>query len=405
MNFNPLNRQRGAATLLVTVVLLSLITLVSVYITKLGLLEAKTGANANRAKEALHHAQAGLDYGSMMYADSSSWTGGSVALSSGVTVTASAAISGSLLAIQATGNSVDGTGAANVQESYGRIPLVDFGELPPLMSNGNFPPSGTFSIVGNPNGGGTGVPVSAWVEEGTTGGGASWQNCNMDEFLYDGNNASETKITHSDGFVQCDRCRCQQADTYLCDAKDVSDPSECIDVVEDVDIPDVFQNTFGFAPEDGGWEAYKNLAATEVACGDLNTTIGDQFYSGGSKEGQLPLLWVEGNCSVGDTGSYDSPVIIVVHGDLTINANSEVFGIVFAFSDVYSPAPSNENFDLKINGGPVVYGVILVNADVDLPNGSFTLVYSQNILEKLSNVGGNEFFVIGRRAGTWTDFK
>jgi len=404
-SLRPVNgKQKGAATLLVTVVLLALITLVTVYITKLGLLEAKTGANANRAKEALHHAQAGLDYGALMYLDDNSFTAGSLAVG-GTTVNVTSVTSGGLYTLTATGESVDGTGNAVVQEGYGTIPLVDFGELPPLMSNGNFPPSGTFSIVANPNGGGTGVPVSAWVEEGTTTGGASWQNCNMDEFLYEGNNDSQTKITHSDGFIQCDTCRCQQADNTLCDAKDVSDPSDCIDVVEDLSIPDVFTNTFGIDPPDnGGWEAYKAVAANIVSCADLNTTVGDQFYSGGAKEGQLPLLWVEGDCSIGDTGSYDAPVIVVVHGDLTINANSEVFGIVFAFSDIYAPAPSNENNELKINGSPVVYGVILVNADVDLPNGSFTLVYSQNILEKLSNVSGNEFNIIGRRSGSWTDF-
>jgi hypothetical protein len=395
--------QRGSATLLVTVILLALITLVSVYITKLGLLEVKTGANANRAKEALHHAQAGLDYGALMYLDDNSFTAGSLAVG-GTTVNVTGVTSGSLYTITATGESVDGTGSAEVKEGYGRIPLVDFGELPPLMSNGNFPPSGTFSIVANPNGGGTGVPVSAWVEEGTTGGGASWQNCNMDEFLCEGNNASQAKITHSDGFIQCDDCRCQQADNPICDAKDVADPSDCLDVVEDLTIPDVFQNTFGVSPADGGWEAYKAVAATEVACADLNTTIGDQFYAGGANDGQLPLLWVDGDCTIGDTGSYDAPVIVVVHGDLTINAGSKVFGIIFAFSDIYSPAPSTENYNLKINGSPVVYGVMLVNADVDLPNGSFTLVYSQNILEKLSNVSGNEFYTIGRRSGSWTDF-
>lgn len=84
-----------------------------------------------------------------------------------------------------------------------------------------------------------------------------------------------------------------------------------------------------------------------------------------------------------------------------MNANSTFFGIMFAFSDIYTAAEDN---DLQINGSPTVYGVILVNADVDLPNGSFTLVYSQNILEKLSNNVADDKYIIGRRAGSWTDF-
>ncbi|WP_299179844.1 pilus assembly PilX N-terminal domain-containing protein [uncultured Neptuniibacter sp.] len=396
-------KQFGAATLLVTVVLLAMITLVSIYITKIGLLESRTAANANRAKEALHNGQAGLDYGALMFLDQgTSWADGTiypVPMANGASVAVRGVINSDIVTIQAIGESLDQTGSANVSEGYGRFPLVAFGELPPLMSNGNFPPSGTFSIVANPNGGGTGVPVSAWVNQGTTTGGASWQTCNMDEFLYEGNNSTETKITHSDGFIQCDDCRCQQADNTICEAGDVSDPSECVDVVEDTGIPDVFQNTFGHPGTD--WVTFRDSYANQMSCAALNAlgaNAGSVFASG-----ELPLIWVEGNCSLDSVGSYDSPVIIVVHGDLTINANQKVFGIVFAFSDTYTVSPV-EDFELKINGSPTVYGVILVNSDVNLPNGSFTLVYSQNILEKLSNVAGNEFFGIGRRAGSWTDF-
>lgn len=402
--------QSGSATLLVTVILLALITLVTVYITKIGLLEVKTGANANRAKEALHHAQAGLDYGALMYLDQgSTFAAGSIAVG-GTTVSVIGASSGGQYTITATGESVDATGNAVVKESYGRIPVVDFGELPPLMSNGNFPPSGTFSIVANPNGGGTGVPVSAWVDSGTTTGGASWQTCNVDEFLYEGNNATATHVEQDDGFILCDDCRCQQATNTICEAGDVADPSDCIDVIEDSSIPDVFENTFGINVTGSGavpsaWSDYRDAVADQtIACGDLNSTVGDQFYSGGDKAGQLPLIWITGDCAIPantQVGSYDSPIILVVHGDLTMNANSTFFGIMFAFSDIYTAAEDN---NLQINGSPTVYGVILVNADVDLPNGSFTLVYSQNILEKLSNNVADDKYIIGRRAGSWTDF-
>jgi hypothetical protein len=180
--------ERGAATLLVTVILLALITLVTVYIAKLGLLEVKTGANANRAKEALHHAQGGLDYGALMYLDQgSSFAAGSINVG-GTSVAVSGVSSGSIYTLTATGESVDGTGAAVVKEGYGRIPVANFGELPPLMSNGNFPPNGDFEIVANPNGGGTGVPVSAWVKSASGALTGSWSTCNVDEFLNEGTN-------------------------------------------------------------------------------------------------------------------------------------------------------------------------------------------------------------------------
>ncbi|MGB0205674.1 MAG: pilus assembly PilX family protein [Neptuniibacter sp.] len=396
--------QKGAATLLVTVILLALITLVTVYITKLGLLEVKTGANANRAKEALHHAQAGLDYGALRYLDEgSSFTSGALAVG-GTSVAITAVVSGSLYTISATGISEDGTGTAVVQEGYGRVPIVDFGELPPLMSNGNFPPGGTFSIVGNPNGGGTGVPVSAWVASSATVGVASWQTCNMDEFLYEGTNSSQTQSEQDDGFIRCDTCRCQQATNTLCEAGDVTNPADCIDIVQQTDIPDTFENTFGVAST--AWASYKAAAADEtIACDDLNSSVGEQFYIG-DKQGQLPLVWITGNCSIPantQVGSYDYPIILVVHGNLTMNSNSTFFGIMFSFSDIYTTTPA-ESFNITINGSPTVYGVILVNSNVNLPTGSFTLVYSQNILEKLSNAVDDDKYIIGRRSGSWTDF-
>ncbi|MFW1677251.1 hypothetical protein ACFVYJ_05650 [Pontibacter sp. JAM-7] len=418
-------KQQGAVTLLVTVLLLAIVTITTIYLAKVSLLETRTSANANRAKEALHHAQAGLDYGSMLYLDQGdSWADGTVTvvgLDNGTSVSVRGDIASDLLTITASGASLDITGNATVKEGYGRFPIVDFGELPPLMSNGNFPPGGTFSIVGNPNGGGTGVPVSAWVETSTTVGVASWQTCNMDEFLYQGGNAADTKVEQADGFVLCDDCRCQQADNTLCEAGDVSDPSECLDIVETSEsaVPDVFENVFGIcvttacgASDDTPWQSFRDEFATLISCADfqaLGAAAGDPFYEGGAKAGQLPLYWITGDCSIPantQVASYEKPIILVVHGDLTMNSNSTFFGIMFAFSDVY-PDPTAvgvETNDITINGSPTVYGVILVNSEVNLPTGSFTLVYAQNILERLSNNAGSIRYGVGRRAGSWTDF-
>jgi hypothetical protein len=426
-------KQGGSATLLVTVVLLALITLVSIYITKLGLLEVKTGANANRAKEALHHAQAGLDYGALMFLDQgTSFASASINVA-GTTVNVLATTSGGLYTVSAAGESIDGTGAAEVQEGYGRFPLVAFGELPPLMSNGSFPPNGSFSIIGNPNGGGTGVPVSAWVASAATSG--SWQTCNVDEWLntQDPSDWDIKDVGTDDEFVICESCSCQQAaqvdGTGLCWAQDITNISECVDIVQQPTLPDVFYNTFGICVEyydagdasnplctldpaevdddtklvdPDGWESIKEVADI-MTCAQVNaagTNIGSTFHDAG----RLPLVWVEGDCSIGDLASYEEPVILVAEGDITVNGNVTVFGILFAFTDIYPTAPATLN-ELKIVGSPQVYGVILTNADVNLPSGSFTIIYSQQILEKLSNAGDTEYYGIGRRAGSWTDFR
>ncbi|MFC6670996.1 pilus assembly PilX family protein [Marinobacterium aestuariivivens] len=166
--------QRGAATLFVTVIILALLTVIAITVTRIGMLELKTASNTNRAKEALHTAQGGLDYGAMKYLlDTDSWSPSGaesifIPAGSGTQVDVTASVASSYVQIEAAGESNDQTGSATVKERFTIVPVVDFGELPPLMAGGNFPPSGTFSIVGNPNGGGDGVPVSAWVETSQT---------------------------------------------------------------------------------------------------------------------------------------------------------------------------------------------------------------------------------------------
>ncbi|MFY0676446.1 MAG: pilus assembly PilX N-terminal domain-containing protein [Neptuniibacter sp.] len=413
MNFKCLHicnkAERGAATLLVTVILLALITLVTVYITKLGLLEVKTGANANRAKEALHHAQAGLDYGALMYLDQgSSFAAGAVSVA-GTNVIVTGTSSGGIYTITSSGESIDGTGAARVHEGYGRFPIFTLGELPPLMSNGNFPPGGTFSIVANPNGGGTGVPVSAWVASSATVGVGSWQTCNFDEFYYQGNNAAKLQTEPVDGFIRCDACECSAADDTLCEAVNGLQPADCADIVAESAIPDVFENLFRVDAEE--WNQYRDsYAVQDIACGDLDADIGDIFKSGGQYAGQLPLIWITGDCNPGgsDIGSPDAPIILVVHGNLELKANTVFFGIAMSFSDRYVETENdnsieNEDWTLKVNGNSTVYGILLSNRNVDLPNGTFDLVYSNGVLENLAPSDGEEEYAIGRRTGSWND--
>ena len=41
---------------------------------------------------------------------------------------------------------------------------------------------------------------------------------------------------------------------------------------------------------------------------------------------------VDGNCSGGSMGSREAPVVVLVrNGDLTINANSEIYGMIFTY--------------------------------------------------------------------------
>ncbi|GGC03733.1 hypothetical protein GCM10011352_32450 [Marinobacterium zhoushanense] len=434
--FNGLSRsgfrsQHGAVTLIVAIVLLALLTITVLTVSRLTTLELKTSANTNRAKEAFHVAQGGLDYGAMKYVeDPSAWTPNgnttiSIPASSATEASVSVTVSGGYATVTGVGESPDQTGSATIEEKYGIVPLIDTGELPPLMAGGNFPPSGSFTIVTNPNGGGDGVPVSAWVKNSTTQGVASWQTCNLDEYLNEGNNATRTKDSTYEWI--CEQCTCQQADNHLCEAESGVDPADnCSDVVADSCVPDSFENLFGVnvytdsdacltarglsAPDTGvdptAWTIYRTLGMQYgVECDDLDASTGDMFYSGGAYDGELPLIWIEGDCDIkGKTiGSPDAPFILVVHGDVTANGGTTFYGILFAFTDIYTGTDSDD-FGISITGTAKFYGSILVNGDVDLPTGSFTLVYVKSLLENFANSGG-KFDSLARFPGSWTDLK
>lgn len=418
-------RQAGAATLFVTVIILALLTVIAAVSAKIGMFELKTSSNTNRAKEALAAAQGGLDYGAIRYLDDVSWAGESLYMPYGSTdasVSVSAVAGTDSVVLNASGESVDTTGLARVEEKFARVPIFSVGELPPLMANGNFPPTGSLSIVTNPNGGGTGVPVSGWVELGTKAGGASWQTCNVDEWLYEGTNSAAVKSMQSDGFVLCHTCRCSQAINPICKAQDVTDADECPDIVVDTSgIPDVFKNLFGVDPRDGGadspnsdengtddwYEFMDSIARVRLTdCSSLGLNSGNQFYSGGVAT-ELPLIWVEGDCTLpanSEVGSYASPFILFVHGDLTISANSVFYGIAFGFSDQYSNVPNGETNALEIRGGAIVYGIVLASDTVTSPTGNYTLVYSEQLLDKISGID-DTFYELARYPGSWTDTK
>jgi hypothetical protein len=426
-------RQAGAATLFVTVIILALLTVIAAVSAKIGMFELKTSANTNRAKEALHAAQGGLDYGAVRYLDDASWAGDSLYMPYGSTdasVSVSAVAGTDSVVLNAVGESVDTTGLARIEEKFARVPIFDVGELPPLMANGNFPDSGSFSIVTNPNGGGSGVPVSGWTSEAVKKGVSNWRTCNVDEWLYDGDNDSKAKLPQSDGFTLCHTCRCTDPKILnpICDPKDVAvnDTYDCTDIVIDDpfdpadpdnpdNIPDVFTNLFGMRPWDTDssniddwYEFIEAIATVKLGdCTSLGANSGDQFYGSGVNAGKLPLIWIEGDCDInGAVASYGAPVILFIHGNVTLNGGAVFYGILFGFSDKYDqdPTPNDEDFTIKTTGSPTLYGVLLSNQNLDATNGSFSLVYSETLLEKLVNVG-DTFYELARYPGSWTDTK
>lgn len=401
------DRQKGAAALLVTVIILVLMLVTVGYVSRVSLLELKSNTNIDRSKEATIVAQGALDLGAKKFEKDNSYTGDPV--SSGSTYGISATTSSAFVAITATASSADGSAFQSLEQKFGYVPVLGFGEIPPIMANGSFDPSGGLTVVANPNGGGDGVPVSAWIDSSAPNG--SFTSCQLGEY----------EAGECDASAMCNK---DKADT---------DIGLCTDFVlpGPGGVPDVFENLFGVPGE--SWRIIRDNALlhqidpSESNCGSLDfglikSQIAGFYDASGnlSDDSTLPVIWIDfpqgynstpanKTCDLDPGPSYsnilgtaDTPAIVVVHGGMSLSSSFEHHGILLSFADTYTS--SSELVSVVTNGGATVYGSLLANTDVDLGNGGGTIVYDESVMSKISN-NGEGSKLLGRRAGSWTDLK
>lgn len=414
--------QQGAAILVITVLLLMGITLISIYATKVGILDQKISANEYRHKEAFANAEAALDQAAAflsanptLHRGDAGWescsagdgfpcnltgiidvygTIASGAVSTGVANIAALTNSSSYLIRTANnttaigeGQSADGTGRATAQISYVTSSLIDVGELPPIMlPTGSL--SGNFNIVPNPNGGGEGVPVSVWSKQTLDTSGANWKTCHHGEFKHNGIACLDSK---GDG---------DSGDSWLacsCDGEISNSGNVDTDLIlNTADFPD---SPFAYLFDSGDLsttaaevlilkEEIKSRAErTGLVLEDCDDIVAD--FAGLTRSA---LVWVTGDCIIGgeNVGSRDKPIILVVENLLRVNANSEVWGILFSFDD------------FVLNGGPVIHGSAISEVESDLTNGTYAQVYDEDLLASLTDDSIN--IELTKKKFSWRDF-
>lgn len=403
------NAQQGAATLLVTVMLLIGVTLIALFATKVGILDQRISGNEYRHKEAFANAEAGLDQATaylrknqVLYASTVSWTASVCAVStvdcyvpdSLSTVSVSSVLSGSQSYLVKTadkylavgvGDSADNTGKSMVQVAYAKSSLIDAGELPPLMlPTGTL--SGNFNIVPNPNGGGEGVPVSVWSKDTLDTSGANWKTCHHGEFQDGSSVCMDTKGDGASGASWLP-CAC---DDEISNSGDVN---EDLVLSADADFP---VSPFAYLFDSGNTvsdglalrdKIKERAERTGLVLADCTTIVADFAALTTSA-----LVWVEGDCIIGGAvvGSREKPIILVVEDLLRVNANSEVWGILLSLND------------FVLNGGPVIHGSAISEIESDLTNGTYSQVYDEAILENLQDDSINIELV--KQKYSWRDF-
>jgi hypothetical protein len=253
----------------------------------------------------------------------------------------------------------------------------------PLTTKNMFPPSGAAEIVVNPNGGGVGVPISVWMNrnpactpDGETidPSQGSWATCEAHEWY-------ETESIPDD--VQCPgscSCAVNESLSYTHGTSDILG----IDLVADAAFPcDLFQFYFGVPKSK--YETIKGFAKVLSNCDSLNS----------SSSG---IYWISGDyCDINANATIGSPyapvLLISAAGTTRMAGGATIFGVLYV-ADVEDSTASFES-----QGNNIVYGQVILDGEFGTYNGTFQVVYNENLITRISGIGG-----LGNVVGGWADF-
>jgi hypothetical protein len=367
-----MNNKRGAFLLVSVVLLLTMVTLVTLYTGRIKSFEHKIMLNTQNQRLAFAAAEAGLMRSLGVLSEDKSWSGAAIVetLDGESTFTASGARANvvrasttmTLISLSSTGMSADGLSSVTVNEQALSYSILVNPPEVPLIVAGGLDVSGNFNVVANPNGGGTGVPLSIWTDRPVDLATGSGTTCGQQEFR-DGDCGSSPYSEM--GFKN----------------------SDILD--NDPNFPDDLMEHLFNIPE-REWSALRSEAdQTLVDCAVLGLD-------------SLGLIWVDGDCNLNAgkiVGSIGDPVILVVtDGDITMNGGATINGIVFSFRKPGTIA----DFDLNMLGGARVNGVVASNHPVGLSSGTYNSVYDANVLAQIR--AHDAFNRIARVPGSWRDF-
>lgn len=418
---NPIKTQaqQGMATLVIAIVVLVITTLMVFFAAKVGIFDQRMAANEVRYKEAFATAEAGLDMAVQRFTDqfetnfsgAASWatiisnaqiangteTDGTAAEagepSFGVTITDTGALIGGVTVFRfsATGLSADGSGTATVSREVTMSKILggDPTDIP-IIVDGSVGTGGDFNVVGNPNGGGNGIPVSIWTGGPSPTGDVtmtgSSATCHIQYF--DGNNP---------------QCSNPSGNTELLSDGDGSTVTGYNSTFPDVlpndpNFPaDLFRFMFGVARAD--WETVYTMALEKdqvvADCSSLSATSGQTFR----------LWWVTGNCNMGSNqviGSIADPVILVIDDhELDMGgAGARIYGITYLFDNPTSVATPSADF----HGSPAIYGAFVSDAGGNAMQGSYSVVYDPTLMGNLTSTDDSSNYNIAYIPGSWRDF-
>lgn len=281
------------------------------------------------------------------------------------------------------------TGEATVALPISNYKKLSGSPAVPLTTKTLLPLQGTVEIVANPNAGGIGVPVSAWINTNPACGPAtpitssgSWQTCELQEWYHTDERPDGTTCTDNNclcGFAPVDT-------KYYLSYKIGATTKVSIDIIVDPLFPcDLFEHYFG-VPKNA-YEQVKNQPATTILpdC----STLGPQSSG---------FIWISGpTCNIaGGTvvGSPSFPVVLISAAtDTFLGGGVNIYGVLYVFDGEDASA------NLRALANATVYGAAIVDAELSQIGGTFQIVYSESVLANAAGIAG-----LGSVNGGWRDF-
>lgn len=367
-----LANQRGAMLLTASVLLIVIISLATLYTGRIKNLEHSIALNSQNYEQAFAAAEAGLMKAIGRLEDEPQWDGSlfteTLANQSSFSVSGvrqtidrvSATVD--VIALTAVGTSDDGLSNVTLSEQALQYTILANAPDAPLIVAGGLDVSGNFEVAANPNGGGTGVPLSIWTDADVDLDTGSGTTCGLEEHLT--GNCSTSPYSEK-GFKDLD----------ILD----NDPSFPDDLME-----------YLFNVPEAEWEDLRADAdIVQNSCAGLGlATVG--------------LVWIDGDCSINAgniVGTRTDPVVLIVtDGDLTMNGGAEINGMVFSFRKPGVVA----DFEINMIGGALVNGVVASNHPVGHSSGTYNSVFDADVLSNLEQ--HDAFKRIARIPGSWRDF-
>lgn len=367
----------GMALLSGVLLLLILASLVTLYVSKVKSLEYQILNNVQSRHLALNAANRGLNHALATLQAKPDWStsGTGSALASGghyvVQTTDNTLPVGTRLkraiSISATGTTQDGLTHANVAVDAVIYPIVARIPPAPVMIgggpatlNGAVTGGGHLVVGVNPDGLGVGNPLALWSSPALSPA-----------------TRIETCLVSNLGTMGCGGNTLSHLGAFGSDVLDSN-------------------STF---PTDLWLYAF-NLNAGEAAAleQEANTRATDCSLITSQTSG---FVWVQGDCviSAGVTlGSAADPVLlVVVNGNLSLQASAVIHGLVFWAST----AAKNGPFHITANNGAVIYGALLATQVLDMASTGLRVIYDKNTL---TNLHAYPFLRVAVVPGSWRDF-